>query len=269
MESRGLRGLLCLVVVVLASAGSFAAQNFAGTQSFSITSLDSEDFPVDSDFSSSFFSQWQLEKIGNEFSNPTQILSPKQNIAVDLPAVPAAISMTICGFLCVSFVRDRRAWLALVAGFVWLGSTGIHAIPELNQKLCARLSDRISSPTGLNQPEVFISSDDVTGNSPVTRFIGLLRKLEGIPGIDNRIILSDQICSITMSTRKVDNNCLWSAGASDESVTSQAHLEQYNCNERQIVCPVSAAGYFNVFEPAFIFSNLSRGPPARDPESIV
>lgn len=269
MESRGLRGLVCLVVALIVSTGSYAAQDFASIQPHSIASLGTEVSPAESDLNSYLSSQWQLKKIGNEFAKPIRILAPLQQTAVDLPAVPATITLTICGFLCVSLVRDRRAWFALVAGILWLGSTGIHAIPELNNKLCSRISSRISSPTGLNQPAVLISNDDVAGNSPITRFIGLLRKLEGIPGIDTRIILSDHICSITTSTRKVGGNSVWRFSAPDESVSSQAHLEQCNWTERQIVCPACAARYFNVFEPGFIFSNLSRGPPVRPSKSFV
>ncbi len=47
------------------------------------------------------------------------------------------------------------------------------------------------------------------------------------------------------------------------SVPPQAFTAQTNWSEKLIACPASAAGNFIIgFSPAFIFSNLPRGPPA-------
>ncbi len=47
------------------------------------------------------------------------------------------------------------------------------------------------------------------------------------------------------------------------SVPPQAFTAQTNWPERLIACPGRAAGNFIIsFSPAFIFSNLPRGPPA-------
>ena len=46
------------------------------------------------------------------------------------------------------------------------------------------------------------------------------------------------------------------------SIPPQAFTAQTSWPERLIACPAGAAGHFIIFSPAFIFSNLSRGPPA-------
>ena len=44
-----------------------------------------------------------------------------------LPAAPAAVAMTLVGFLCVSLARDRRVWLGLACGLIWLAQAGVTA----------------------------------------------------------------------------------------------------------------------------------------------
>jgi hypothetical protein len=48
-----------------------------------------------------------------------------------LPGVPATFFLVATGFVCVSLVRDRRAWLAGLAALLWLGQAGLHALPQL------------------------------------------------------------------------------------------------------------------------------------------
>jgi hypothetical protein len=205
-----------------------------------------------------------MENIGRQITDPARTPSPFHKTpapkTTTLPAVPAAISMTLCGFLCISFVRDRRTWLAMVAGILWLGQTGIQAVPELTHRICSRIATSTSSPTGLEKPDIVFSSDSITGNAQSTRFVGLLRKLEGIPD-HNFGVLSIHTQSIKAAAGKSNNAGRQSVSARKQTIPSQAFATQTDQHNAQLVCPASAAEHFIVFKPAFIFQNLSRGPP--------
>ena len=186
MESWRVKELVCLVVVLIAAAGVFGAQDLAVPASSALLSNDTGLFETGA-LQTTSSTDWQLENIGRQITDPARTPSLFQQThtanTATLPAVPAAISMTLCGFLCVSFVRDRRAWLAMAAGILWLGQTGMHAVPELTHRICSRITTYTSSPTGFDRPDIVFSSDrTATGNAQSIRFVGLLRKLEGIPG---------------------------------------------------------------------------------------
>jgi len=72
------------------------------------------------------------------FSNIVSENAPSQT--THLPHVPAAIFMAISGFLCVTFVRDRRAWIAGLGALLWLGQTSVQAIPQLVIRLTSKTS---------------------------------------------------------------------------------------------------------------------------------
>jgi len=119
---RWLETILCLAVTLLVSAGASAGAAVP-------TSLDNMAEVASETLHTISSSQWRLEAIGRQFTGPIDTLSALTNPAdahspALLPAVPAAISMTLCGFLCVSFVRDRRTWLAVACGLLWLGQAG-------------------------------------------------------------------------------------------------------------------------------------------------
>jgi len=162
-------------------------------------------------------SQWQLETIGRQFSEPIDTLSALRKPADThspalLPAVPAAISMTLCGFLCISFVRDRRAWLAVACGLLWLGQAGI----------CTTIANRRQIP-------VAACKAGITGRSG------------------------------------------YFARSYRHAFASHAAVVASRCNHFNDVnrCPADSAGQFIVFSPAFIFSNLSRGPPPTEMRVFV
>lgn len=252
--------LVCLVVVLVAAAGVFAAQDVSSA----LLSNDTGLFEAGA-LQTTSSADWQLENIGRQITDPARTPSPFQEghtvNAATLPAVPAAISMTICGFLCISFVRDRRAWLAMAAGVLWLGQTGIQAVPELTHRICSRITTSTSSPAGLDRPDIVFSSDSITGNAQSIRFVGLLRKLEGIPD-HNLGVLSIHSQSIQAAAGRFYNTGRQSTFARNHSTPSPA-LALRDCRHNTlIVCPARASGHFMVFSPAFIFQNLSRGPPA-------
>ena len=270
LEGYRQRFVICLVVVLITAAGVFAAQESGAAELSALLSNDTGLFETDT-LQTTSSADWQLENIGRQITDPARTPSPfHKTPAPDkttLPAVPAAISMTLCGFLCISFVRDRRAWLAMAARILWLGQTGIAAVPELTHRICSRIATSTSSPAGLQKPDIVFSSDSLTGNAQSTRFIGLLRKLEGIPD-HNFGVLSIHTQSIKAAGGEFDNAGRQLSSARKHNVPSQAFATQTNQHNAQIRCPASAAEHFIVFKPAFIFQNLSRGPPILSPWSI-
>ncbi|MCF7958016.1 MAG: hypothetical protein K9M57_06150 [Phycisphaerae bacterium] len=125
---------------------------------------------------------------GVDLFGPTDLVASgvplETHAAKELPAVPGAILMTLAGFLCVSLVRDRRAWLATVTTILNLAQTGVRIIPQL--ALCTAFqASRKSQPSavrltrdGTNRA---LLSNDPTGIS----YAGLLYRLAAIPGYSN------------------------------------------------------------------------------------
>ncbi|OHB58294.1 MAG: hypothetical protein A2Y07_04160 [Planctomycetes bacterium GWF2_50_10] len=57
--------------------------------------------------------------IGNDILSCPQVLAQPASAPLT-PALPAAILLTIAGFACVSFVRDRATWLSILICFAAL-----------------------------------------------------------------------------------------------------------------------------------------------------
>jgi hypothetical protein len=164
---------------------------------------------------------------------------------VTLPAVPAAIFMVLCGFLCVVFVKDRRVWLVALAGLFWAGQAGINAIPKLVLCLAERNN---SSPTQLSQTLYLGHSSVLPGYSEGTRYIGLLRHLAGIP------VSSFKFQTSNFKYNKAEKlPVAWPRDAIIPSQTSGSLLR----------CLIKRTEQFIYFTPAFISDNLARGPPAK------
>ena len=264
-----------LAGMVIITAGLAAARQFDAAGAVVPTSLDNmAGVSASETIQSISSSQWRFETLGRQFAEPIDTLSALRNPADTyspalLPAVPATISMTLCGFLCVSFVRDRRAWLAVACGLLWLGQAGIQAVPQLGHKLCCRMAAAKHSISKLN-PALAGNSFERTGNQDTIRYIGLLRRLEGIPDHNLCSLLfprkresrSDHRKFVLPATGNYDTGS-GQISVRKHSIPPQAFTAQNNWPERLIVCPAGAAGNFIIScSPAFIFSILPRGPPA-------
>jgi hypothetical protein len=173
-----------------------------------------------------------------------------------LPALPPAIGMVLTGFLCISLIRDRRAWMTVLAGLLWVGQTGIWSLPELTSRLSRKVhNSRLIEPT-LLAAYPLVGDYYPESYNEQTRYTGLLHHLEGIPrqtsALKNKIKID-----LRFSPRSQRWNCA-SQHAIVQALSSLSTA--YNClvrPTRQFIC----------FSPAFIFSNLSRGPPI--PDQIV
>jgi len=82
-----------------------------------------------------------LAGIAAEFMKPPSDFTylPAAPLEVkQLPAVPTALLMVLMGFICISLVKDRKAWWAVLAGLLWLGQSGFFVVPQLFSHLCGK-----------------------------------------------------------------------------------------------------------------------------------
>jgi len=178
-----------------------------------------------------------------------------------LPAVPGALFMVLTGFLCVSLVKDRRIWLAALAGLLWASQAGVQALPQLALHLCHRThtSQHLSArPTQFYLPEdTARARSDIEG----TRYIGLLHHLAGIPhanSASNRCHTA--LITLSQCRQKVLGRAFSNPNKNNFPSLSAIIPEQYSLNLLS-KCLASTAEQFICFSPAFIFAHLARGPP--------
>lgn len=189
-----------------------------------------------------------LAQAATEFLKPPPAFtsSPATPVgAKSLPAVPGALFMGLSGFLCVSLVKDRRFWLAALTGLLWIGQTGIQAVPQLamhfshKNHIEQQFDAKLTYPYNINIENSRLRSD-VDG----TQYIGLLHHLAGIP--DDKMSLLSQDSSQNEDESRAPQFAIM--GLSSRIITATKCLA------------VKAEQSF-YFSPAFIFDNLARGPP--------
>lgn len=162
-----------------------------------------------------------------------------------LPAVPATILMALTGFLCVSLVRDRRAWLTALAGLLCLGQAGIHAVPQLTHHLGRRV--HLKQPLAVELGKSYLLENLARPRSEIegAKYIGLLYHLAGIP--DGTMSLLHK-----QESRQTENKFRPSQSAITRLLSRPIPT---------INCLAPGAEQFICFSPAFTFDNLPRGPP--------
>jgi hypothetical protein len=186
----------------------------------------------------------KLATIGRELLKPSvdsaDINNSETDYAKVLPPVPPTLLMALTGFICVSLVRDRRIWLAPLAGLLWTGQLGIQALPQLALRLSHRnIEQQISAE--LTAPYYLADFSRLRSDIEGTRYIGLLHHLDGIPSIslerDSRILqtLTNKFQPALISV-------------------------QYILNLLFRCCAYRARQHTH-FSPAFIFAQMPRGPP--------
>lgn len=175
-----------------------------------------------------------------------------------LPTVPAAFVLVLTGFLCVSLVKDRKTWLAAFVGLVCIGQFSISALPKLVDNLRnafkeSGVSSHVSQQVSLNDFNFGILSDVKD-----TGYIGLLRKLSGIPDSSsnstfNMFSNADLVCNFAISAQSKLN---YEATTFVVSISNSLGLESLSS------CHIQSTRQVVIFSPAFIISNLAHGPPA-------
>ena len=168
-----------------------------------------------------------------------------------LPALPSAIIMVLTGFICVSLIQDRRVWLAALAGLLWVGQTGIWALPELTSRLSRRVHSGQQVNTALAAPYPLGGGYYPDSYSEEIRYTGLLHHLAGIP----------RDISTFTNNRTVLIRHFFGVAGKDTRALHHAILQSQLALSQLTNCLVSGTRQFVCFKPAFIFCQLPRGPP--------
>jgi len=177
-----------------------------------------------------------------------------------LPAVPAAVFMGICGFLCVSLVKDRRFWMAGLAAVFWVGQTGLTNLPRLAQRLAR--SNKVHSAKEFKY--ISLPDDCLRARSDLegTEYIGLLHHLGGIPGNNLHSLLNQLLCTPAFGSHQKSLPRQIGVSVQKHHIRLSAFLcEQQGRFNWLFKCLVFNARRHILFSPAFIFNSLSRGPP--------
>lgn len=208
----------------------------------------------------------KLANLGKEFLKPpassADLGSAQANPVKPLPAVPAAVFIALIGFLCVSFVKDRRVWLAALAGLLWAGQAGIRAVPQLALRLTHRNHSEQQLNTELAYPYYLNNSSRLRSDVEGTQYIGLLHHLAGIPHSESANTNTRLAELIALSQHNQVQNSKVFSSPNKHTYTSQPAiiLEQYGLNSL-LNCLASKAEQFICFSAAFIFELIPRGPP--------
>ena len=167
-----------------------------------------------------------------------------------MPAVPTALLMVLTGFLCISFIRDRKVWLTVLAGALWLGTAGFHAVPQLALSLGGKVSSGRQFAAGLD-PSYRSESSRTRSDIEGTGYIGLLHKLAGLPGCEDLPHLYPRT-SKTGTTWQIEKKLSLPQFAVVGFLSNMLPLT---------VCPANVTGQIDCFSPAFTFVHIPRGPP--------
>ena len=179
-----------------------------------------------------------------------------------LPAVPGAVFMSLIGFCCVSLVRDRKFYLAIMIATLGLGQAGIQSLPRLLpiSSLRKNSSDQLkSSECSLSalMPRSSRLRSDIEGN----QYIGLLRHLAGIPSFSTDLILEYLYAPQTFDCCR--NQLARQLGSQSDLSQTSAVIPPLSNSFAILRGPAADAGLFVPFEPGVFFENLARGPPVR------
>lgn len=176
----------------------------------------------------------KLADLGKQILQPPERPAGLLNVRSNSVRLLHRNILLLAGFLCVSLHRDRRVWLIALMGLLWICQAGIQTFPRLGHHFSHNSSTKqnIGSPLTYHAylGRFYRSRSDIEG----TRYIGLLRHVGGIPDAKSAIYscISQPVVVFSNSFTLLQLRCLASKA------------EQFSC-----------------FSPAFIFQNLSRGPP--------
>ena len=182
-------------------------------------------------------SEHELSHIGKAFLQPPNIISGIRNTSLpankSLPNAPAAVLLGLVGFLCVTAVKDRKEWLAALAAVLWLGQAGLTALPNFISH--HQTKNQIQQLSYQLRGSILENSSRLRSEVEGSEYISLLHHLSSIPDDHSNAISFDTSQPVIVSKRD----------------TLNIHLD----------CKAVQAEQFTCFSPAFIFNNLSRGPP--------
>ncbi len=137
--------------------------------------------PYSSEYSNTY-EEYNSKSVNYLFNSPLNVQGEA------LPPVPRTLVMVICGFICVSIIKDRKFWFRVLTGIIRTVHSGLSFFPYIASYLISR--DHIR---GKNEDVYDESCYQENGwylqkDSKNKRYIGLLRRLAGIPkhiNVDN------------------------------------------------------------------------------------
>lgn len=261
------KGLLVFLSLLVASAVSAApivtdnSRNFV-TPALSV-SADAHLLSYEINLTNKFYNPGLASVAAELFKPPAIIDLPSSNTSVkSLPAVPGTLFMVLAGFLCVSLVNDRRVWLTVLAGLLWLSQTGFAALPHLASHLLSK--KQIQQSVAGGQSLTYISELDGSyrprSDLDGTQYIGLLRHLAGIPATAQSVKRGAYTMHEGRWT-KDDARYTNAVRHLDDKVSQFAIIKLLPEVTLSTDCLVFTTGQAVPFSPAFIFSRLARGPP--------
>ena len=187
-----------------------------------------------------------LKDLGQSISDPANscgLLSPADGSTIkSFPPVPAAMIMVLTGFLCITFVKDRKFWLGCIFLIFWLFGY-ICSLPA-NSSLLGQFQNSVRQSAKIKRHPVF----GLSGKSNPGGFFRLTRGF-----IKTQPVL------------KAINRRILPAGQNESKKEDVSKLFAINTT----ACNVRIKGYFLscdspvCFSAGFAFSNLSRGPPQK------
>ncbi|UCE98831.1 MAG: hypothetical protein JSV82_06485 [Planctomycetota bacterium] len=179
-----------------------------------------------------------------------------------LPAVPAAVFMVLSGFVCISLVKDRRAWLAALAGLLWAGQLGIEAVPQLALRIGCRIHRKQQLKTEFTHRYYLDNSSRLRSDIEGTEYIGLLHHLAGIPDFGS-VFVNTQPAGIITFSRHLSRVLVKAHSYFNKNTfpSSFANISEQYSSGLLFACLASKVEQFISFSPAFIFERMPRGPP--------
>jgi hypothetical protein len=228
------RWVSALAAIAVCSATAWAAP--AGARASS--SLPGDDASVQQWQKAILVSQWE----GEGAAVPGQAVpsalpqrqDPGQGVA-DLPGLPSTLLLSLAGFLCVTLIRDRRAWLAIpFALFAAFGSLGRAVSREAGRSEANQASTSSSVFSGVRAGR---SAPDA--GRYLTKTEGLVRQLLVAGGNTHRFLTSASIAR--------DSTCLPAEG----SASPRSYL---------LVGLLSDSGFASVGKPS-VSLTFQRAPP--------
>jgi hypothetical protein len=205
-----------------------------------------------------------LANIGVELLKPPADFTDSAPVGAKiLPPIPAALFMVLTGFLCVSLVKDRKVWLAVLVGLLWAGQAGFHVIPQLAAHISKKNIQRKSyfNAAALHQLEESCRlRSDIEG----TQYIGLLRHLAGIPDGTISLPLPTFLTSLRAQRSNLNTSREYFVFARTKSNAASPQFAVTHFSSLlnpATICPAPRAEQYICFSPAFIFQQLPRGPP--------
>ena len=164
--------------------------------------------------------------------------------------------MGLTGFLCVSLVRDRKVWMAALAGLLWAGQAGFSALPQLADHIVSRKQTEQFPPASLTCTPELLHSDRPRSDIEGTRYIALLRYLAGIP---DGSLQSTSLRAQRSNLRNQRNTQYDIRHTTKSPQFALSRLYAYILSAtNRLACITKRHAYFS---PAFTFENLARGPP--------